>query len=56
MTLLYAGLDVSDMKTHICIVDDDGALHWEGAVATDPAVLNKALMKRAPENTGTVYI
>ncbi len=49
MTLLYAGLDVSDKKTHICIVDDEGALHWEGAAPTDPAALSRALAKRAPD-------
>lgn len=48
MTLLYAGLDVSDKKTHICIVDGEGASHWEGVSATDPAALSRVLKKRAP--------
>lgn len=48
MTILYAGLDVSDKKTHICVVDDDGHMHWRGVVATDPEVLARTLNKRAP--------
>lgn len=48
MTILYAGLDVSDKKTHICVVDKDGLLHWRGVVASDPEVLARTLGKRAP--------
>src|SRR3569623_1100798 len=42
---LYAGLDVSDKSTHICVVDDAGAVAWRGACATDPEVLAKALAR-----------
>jgi transposase len=49
MTILYAGLDVSDKSTHICLVDEQGNIHWQGVCATDPDVLQKSLKKRAPE-------
>ena len=48
MTKLYAGLDVSDRLTHICVVDEEGAPVWRGACATDPEVLAKTLKSHAP--------
>jgi hypothetical protein len=51
---LYAGLDVSDRLTHICIVEGDGAIVWRGACATDPDVLAKTLDRHAPELTRVV--
>jgi len=36
MTILYAGLDVSDKSTHIYLVDEKGTVHWQGVCATDP--------------------
>jgi len=47
MEPLYAGLDVSDKKTNICIVNKDGKLHWQGVCASDPDALGGYL--------GTVY-
>jgi len=48
MDLLYAGLDVSDKKTHICLVDGTGKLCWQGVCATDPEALSRILKKHAP--------
>lgn len=48
MTLLYAGLDVSDKQTHICLVDPEGKTRWQGVCATDPDALARLLKKRAP--------
>jgi hypothetical protein len=45
----YAGLDVSDKSTHICLVDEAGAIAWRGVYATDPRVLADALLRRCPE-------
>lgn len=45
---IYAGLDVSDKITHICVVDDAGAIVWRGVCATDPQVLAETLGKRCP--------
>jgi transposase len=45
----YAGLDVSDKSTHICLVDETGAVAWRGACATDPQVLAQTLGKRCPD-------
>jgi len=48
MEPLYAGLDVSDKKTNICIVKKDGKAHWQGVCASDPDALSRSLKKRAP--------
>lgn len=39
--MIYAGLDVSDKTTHICVVDSDGAVLRRDVVASDPDVLAK---------------
>lgn len=46
---LYAGLDVSDKMTHICVVDERGEAVWRGVCATDPEVLATTLGKRCPD-------
>ncbi len=45
---LYAGLDVGDKATHLCVVDGEGGILWRGACATDPEALAFTLRKRAP--------
>jgi transposase len=45
----YAGLDVSDKSTHICAVDEAGAIVWRGTCATDPEVLARTLARRCPD-------
>ena len=45
---VYAGFDVSDKTTHICVVDADGGVVRRDVVATDPAVLAQWLGKHAP--------
>jgi transposase len=32
---LYAGLDVGDKATHLCVIDGEGAILWRGVCATD---------------------
>lgn len=44
---IYAGLDVSDKATHICVVDGEGGILWRGVCATDPEVLSVTLRKQA---------
>lgn len=39
----YIGLDVSLKETHICIVDYDGQIVWQGEAITSPAAISKAL-------------
>jgi transposase len=46
---IYAGLDVSDKTTHICVVDADGTVLKRDVVASDPEVLSKWLGKHRPE-------
>ncbi|WP_069049357.1 transposase [Blastomonas sp. RAC04] len=40
---IYAGLDVSDKTTHICVVDVDGQVLRRDVVASDPDALTKWL-------------
>jgi transposase len=42
---IYAGLDVSDKSTHVCLVDGEGVVLRRDVVATDPDVLAKWLDK-----------
>jgi transposase len=43
--MIYAGLDVSDKTTHVCVVDAEGGVLKRDVVATDPDVLAKWLTK-----------
>ncbi len=45
MRKVYAGLDVSDKQTHICLVDGAGAVLWRGRCASDPEAIAKTLAK-----------
>lgn len=47
MLELYAGLDISDKQTHLCLVDDAGSEVWRGRCATDPEVIARTLARRA---------
>jgi len=49
VTEVYAGLDVSDKATHICVVDEAGAIAWRGVCATDPQALTDTLLRRCPD-------
>ena len=44
---IFAGLDVSDKATHICVVDAEGVDVWRGMCATDPEVLAGTLRRQA---------
>ena len=46
---IYAGLDVSDNTTHICVVDADGKVLRRDVVASDPDVLAKWLNKHCAD-------
>jgi transposase len=48
MAEVYAGLDVSDKMTHVCVVDSSGSIVWSGPCATDPDVIARTLKARAP--------
>lgn len=42
---IFAGLDVSDKTTHVCVVGDDGTILKRDVVASDPDLLAKWLGK-----------
>jgi transposase len=46
---IYAGLDVSDKTTHICVVDVEGKVLRRDVVASDPEVLAMWLARHCPE-------
>lgn len=46
---IFAGLDVSDKTTHVCVVADDGAIQKRDVVASDPDVLAKWLGKHCAD-------
>ena len=45
---LYAGLDVSQATTAICIIRENGERVWEGSSMTEPPAIAEALTKYAP--------
>lgn len=45
---IYAGMDVSDKTTHICVVDGEGLVLRRDVVASDPDVLAKWLKRHCP--------
>ena len=44
----FAGPDVSQAKTTLCIVDERGWATWRGSCATTPAVIAQTLATHAP--------
>jgi len=46
MIEVYAGLDISDKQTHLCLVEPGGSVVWRGRCATDPDVIARTLSKR----------
>jgi len=44
---IYAGLDVSDKTTHVCVVDVEGAVVWRGECASDPETVARTLRRHA---------
>jgi transposase len=45
----YAGLDVSQKETTICIVDEQGRRLWRGTAATDPKALAQILCRHGSD-------
>ena len=46
---IYAGLDVSDKSTHVCLVDADGEVLRRDVVASDPELLAKWFERYCPD-------
>jgi transposase len=51
---IYAGLDVSDKSTHVCVVDAEGSVLRREALASDPEVLTKWFDRHCSELTRVV--
>lgn len=51
---IYAGLDVSDKTTHICVVDAEAAVMRRDVVASDPEVLAKWFSRHCCDLTRVV--
>ena len=45
----YAGLDVSQKETSICIVDEQGRRLWRGTAPTDPDALAQILCRHGSD-------
>lgn len=45
----YAGLDVSEQATHVCVVDAAGKVVFRGVCRTEPGALQQLLARRAPD-------
>ena len=43
----FVGLDVSQAKTAVCIVDELGVVTWRGSCATSPKAIAQTLATRA---------
>ena len=41
----YAGMDVSEEATSVCVIDGRGKVVWEAKVATDPSELVRHLAR-----------
>jgi transposase len=46
---LYVGLDVSQKKTEICVIDEEGRRIWRGRCPTRPESITQSLQRHAPE-------
>jgi len=51
---IYAGLDVSDKQTHICVIDAEGKVVQRDCVASDPEALAKWLKRHCCDLTRVV--
>lgn len=45
----YVGLDVSQDVTHMCVVNRDGKILWQGDCASTPEAIGKTIRKYAPD-------
>jgi len=42
----FVGLDISLNEVAICVVDEEGAIEFEGAIASDPDAIADWLLQR----------
>jgi transposase len=45
---LFVGLDVSQETTHVCVVDSNGSVFWQGQCPSTPDAVAELVNKRAP--------
>ncbi len=46
---IFAGFDVSDKTTHICVVDSEGSILRRDVIASDPDALGRYLERHCPD-------
>ncbi len=46
---LYVGLDISQLMTHLCVVDSKGKRLWEGKCPTKPEAIAETIRAKAPD-------
>jgi transposase len=44
----YVGLDVSQLETHVCVLDKNGDICWQGKTLSNPEDLAHCIRKHAP--------
>lgn len=44
----YVGLDVSQLETHVCVLDKNGDISWQGKTLSEPEDLARCIRKHAP--------
>lgn len=45
----FVGLDVSQDKTHVCVIDSNGKVVWQGTCPSTPEEISRAVKAKAPK-------
>lgn len=45
----FVGLDVSQDKTHVCVIGSDGKVVWQGTCPSTPEEISRAVKAKAPK-------
>jgi hypothetical protein len=48
----YAGFDVAEQATHVCVVDEAGKVVFRGVCRTEPAALHELFWPDVPRSSG----
>jgi transposase len=45
----FVGLDVSQKTTHVCVIDSEGKIGWQGQCASTPEAIAETIKAKAPQ-------